>query len=658
MSVLCFGFDSTSLQSTKNMMWIALTVSHVARLTDTLIFNWQVRNHCANPTHYAWRFSAGILSNSIIWSVYSFLLVASLPTGEATLTAVFLSALAGGAITILAASTILSCIYMSALLLPFAIMGLYSEVEYFSYISYLGFGFWLVMLMSASEAGRFLTDVLRLKNQNASLLNMMDLEKKEVERVNNELTQANKKLDSYNHELAAKVEIRTNEIYRLSNIDPLTNLMNRAAFTKELKALITHDLNSPTTNSLILLFIDLDGFKDVNDGFGHKVGDSVLAEIALRLESVKTFHREDRELDQDSARPFTENLMCRWGGDEFLIVSDNASEQQTQALITLIQNRIHEPILVASNKITLGASIGTCRYPQDSIHTTELIQYADISMYRHKKLKQGHSVPFSAHLFTAFQHEQIIRDGLKHAIAKGEYSLVFHPIIDVQDDTLWALEALIRWQHKGNNVPPDEFISIAEKSGHMIEIGNWVLLNACRQAAQWDFVPMPAVSVNVSALQLLDEKFIDTIDFAIQESGLHPNRLHIEITESVMLDNNQLATCQLRAIAERGIHVSIDDFGTGYSSLNQLQTMSFDIIKIDRSFLQDLNSKDITIISATKLIADEFNAVTVAEGIETEDELKVLKEIGIRYIQGYLFAKPMSLGALKEWCKRRYLHKR
>ena len=157
------------------------------------------------------------------------------------------------------------------------------------------------------------------------------------------------------------------------------------------------------------------------------------------------------------------------------------------------------------------------------------------------------------------------------------------------------------------------------------------------------------MSVNVSSLQLLDSNFIDVIDDVLESTGLPAERLHLEITESVMLENGELAQSQLKAITERGIHVSIDDFGTGFSSLNQLQTMSFDIIKIDRSFLQALNKKDLTIISATKLIADEFEAITVAEGIETEEELAVLKAIGIRYIQGYLFARPMKSDELSNW---------
>ena len=638
MAVLCFGFETPEHQSNKTLIFSLLVCSHIIRIIDNLYTVQQFKKSDFKAKPVIWRLSAGVLVNSVIWASYSFLFVPTMDGIEITVSAIILSALAGGAITILAASTRLSVLYMSSLILPYAVMGFFSEFEYFHYISFLGFSFWAVMMVSSKQAGKFVSETLDLKNKNTSLIDLMDLEKKEVERVNIQLLTVNEQLDRYNVSLESEVNKRTEEIYRLSNLDPLTSLMNRSAFLHELKA-ITRRPES-LQQQFALLFIDLDGFKDVNDGFGHKTGDSVLSEIGMRLQEQLLL------LNLDDAQ---NNLLCRWGGDEFLLFMPYNSDSLIDTLSTSIQRSIAEIIKVSSNNIVLGASIGIAKFPHDSDDPHQLIQYADISMYCHKKLGEGDAIAFSPTLFEEFQYDQIIRDGLKHALANKEFSLAYQPIVDVQTNSLWAIEALLRWQHKEQFISPAEFIPIAEKSGRINQIGAWVLNKACEDAAKWDFPTKPAVSVNVSSIQLLDAGFIQVIVEALKNSGLPAQRLHLEITESVMLENGELAQSQLKKIADLGIHISIDDFGTGFSSLNQLQTMSFDIIKIDRSFLQDLNKRDKTIISATKLIADEFDACAVAEGIETETELEVLKGLGIRYIQGYLIARPMPDSELDNW---------
>ena len=638
MAVLCFGFNTPERQSATTSVFLALLFVHMLRLADNLYTTAQFNSSNFNVKAAVWRFSAGIVMNSVIWACYSFMFVPAMQNIEITVSAVILSSLAGGAVTILAASRVLSILYMSSLILPYAAMGFISEVSYFHYISFLGISFWAVMMLSSAQAGKFVAETLLLKNENSTLLALMNIEKTEVENVNNQLVTANKQLDSYNLSLAAEVEKRTEEIFRLSNLDPLTHLMNRNAFLRNLKKTLQNPANASANYAV--LFIDLDGFKDVNDGFGHKVGDAVLGEIAKRLQAIEdAFDLESK----------TETLLCRWGGDEFLVCAGYSAESALKNLAQDIVNTISSPIQIASNNITLGASIGIAKYPSDSLDPHALIQYADISMYQQKKNSKGEATHFSPALFDVFQYNQVIRDGLKNALLNNEFSLVYQPIVDIQEQQTWAIEALLRWRHNGQPISPVEFIPIAEKSGRIIEIGAWVLKHACQEAATWTFKSKPAVSVNVSSLQLLDSRFIAVIDEVLLQSGLPADRLHLEITESVMLENGELAQIQLKAIADRGIRVSIDDFGTGFSSLNKLQTMSFDTIKIDRSFLQGLNTKDRTIIAATKLIADEFGAKTVAEGIETQAELVVLEGLGIRYIQGYLFAKPMQSGELNHW---------
>lgn len=640
MAVLCFAFDSPLQQSAKTTIFFVLVGVHILRLIDNLWTTKQFKKMDFNPKAAVWRLSIGIVTNSLIWATYSVLFVPTMKNLEITVTAVIMSALAGGAITIFAASPRLSLIYISSLILPFSIMGFFSEFEYFHYISFLGISFWFVMLISTGQAGKFISETLMLKNQNSLLLDLMNVEKQEVERVNNQLVTVNEKLDRYNHSLESQVEKRTEEIYRLSNLDPLTKLMNRSAFLQNLKKLLRREVKGKGNKQYALLFVDLNGFKDVNDGFGHKVGDAVLSEIALRLKEHESLQGLGSSED---------NMLCRWGGDEFLLLVPLENDLHVSGIARNIQLSVANPINIASNNITLGASIGIAKFPGDSVDAHELIQYADISMYHHKQHGAGEATYFTPALFMAFQHEQVIRDGLKYALVQSEFSLIYQPIVDIQTNQPWSIEALLRWQHNDKCISPAEFIPIAEKSGRIVEIGAWVLNKACQDAAQWPFDAKPSVSVNVSSLQLLDASFIDAISGALSKSGLPPKRLHLEITESVMLEHGELARSQFKAIADMGIHVSIDDFGTGFSSLNQLQRMSFDIIKIDRSFLHDLNKKDITIISATKLIADEFEAKTVAEGIETESELAVLKGIGIRYIQGYLLARPMPNEKLSHW---------
>jgi len=270
-------------------------------------------------------------------------------------------------------------------------------------------------------------------------------------------------------------------------------------------------------------------------------------------------------------------------------------------------------------------------------------------MYKHKEEQTASAMFFSPALLEEFQHNQFIRDGLKDALINREFSLVFQPIIDTENMEVWAFEALLRWTHKGQVISPHEFIPIAEKAGHIVSIGKWVLTQACKEAMACQLETKPSLSVNVSAIQLLEPDFIDTLDFALKESGFKPSRLHIEITESVMIEENSAANALLKEIVKRGIHISMYDFSTGYSSLHQLQSMSFDIIKVERSFITRLSEKNRTIVSATKLIADEFNAKTIAEGIETEEELRIIQEIGIQYIQGYYFAKPMPLSHIQDW---------
>lgn len=638
MAVMCFAFEHPEKATEKLWFFVCLLVSHSMRLADILYFQSKIRTNTLEVTPAIVRFSLGTFVNSSIWASYVFVVMPTMSQTELTATVMIVSAIAGGTITIFSPSTVLSVFYTGCLLLPSAYVVLLREEEFFSYLALLAVVFWVVMLLSAKKVGLFFTQVLALKRENAQMLNLVEREKKQVERANSALQQANQQLDEHAHELESRVQARTQEIYRLSNIDALTQLSNRNAFIQQLYSLLN---KAKEEDCYTLVFIDLVGFKQINDGLGHNVGDQVLREISKRLESIQKSR---------------DGMLCRWGGDEFLLLVNSCSKQDMALLTDQLQGVIQQPLTASSILLSVNASIGLSCFPQDTRDAEKLIQYADIAMYHHKKysdkqhLEQS-AIFFNDQLFNQLKLEQLITEGLKHAIEREEFGLVFQPIIDLKNNRVWACEALLRWNHGGKHVGPDQFIPIAEKTGYIASMGAWVLKEACKVAATWKHDEDISLSVNVSPLQLLNENFIHDVQYALAVSKLPANRLHLEITESVMLERGEDVSNLLKMLSDIGVHISIDDFGTGYSSLNQLDCLHFDVIKIDKSFSKNVSSHDVTIISAAKLIADDFGASTVAEGIETEDELNVLTQIGINLFQGYLFAKPMDAEQLEVWYK-------
>jgi EAL domain-containing protein (putative c-di-GMP-specific phosphodiesterase class I) len=289
--------------------------------------------------------------------------------------------------------------------------------------------------------------------------------------------------------------------------------------------------------------------------------------------------------------------------------------------------------------------------PEHTSNELELIQLADFAMFEQKKLHLSEPRMFTHDLFQNLKHTERLRDGLQEAITKKQLYLCYQPIMCLKTGRPWSFEALLRWNFDDTLVRPDIFIPLAEQSGFIHEIGAWVLNRACIDASQWQHSADASVSVNVSVIQLMDDDFIHILDKALSTSGLAPERLHIEITESMFADNKKKVRAQLDAIKSRNVQVSIDDFGTGYSSLSQLQTLSFDTVKIDRSFVQNLSQGGEAIIRATMFIAREFGSKTVAEGIETEQDAYALNALGVDYLQGFLFAKPMTKDDLSKWVR-------
>jgi diguanylate cyclase (GGDEF)-like protein len=462
------------------------------------------------------------------------------------------------------------------------------------------------------------------------LVDDMHKEKQRVAKANKELKTTSTELNQVNIDLEEEVKKRTDEVYRLSSMDPLTQLINRKAFTVSLEKLIGQSVANDSP--LALLFIDLNGFKKINDTMGHRVGDSVLIQVTKRISA------------------FSENNSAgRWNGDEFLVALPYSDEDTAMSIAKAIATSITQPIYVHGNELHLSASIGIAIAPTHSGSATELIQLADLTMCEQKRSGSKYPRLFSDDLKQKIIASQMILEGLQHAIERKQLFLCYQPIVSAKDNVSFAFEALLRWDFNGQFIGPDVFIPLAEKSGLIKEIGAWVLNRACMDANHWQHNQDAAVSVNVSVIQLMDDGFIRLLDNCLRSSGLAPSRLHLEVTESTFVENKLKIRQQLKQIQARNIDVSIDDFGTGYSSLSQLQSLPVNYVKIDKSFVDNIDGKGEAIIRATLFIAQELNCQTIAEGVETKEQAMALSAMGVDYLQGYYFAKPMKNDDLAIW---------
>ncbi|MFA3793104.1 putative bifunctional diguanylate cyclase/phosphodiesterase [Aliiglaciecola sp. SL4] len=579
------------------------------RLADT--YFWLKKNKAApnNSKKSILRFSLGTITTASMWCMYCLVLFPYIDTIELAFNIIIVSAMAGGASTVLAGSKVTAMLYSGILLIPFSIALLLAP-EFHEYIlGLLGMSFGCVMLITASKSANFTALAIRLKNENAVLVEDME----------------------------AEVSARTKQIYELSNIDPLTGLFNRNAFLTHLRTNI--DTSKKANKSIALLFIDLDGFKKINDTIGHETGDMVLKQTAERLKEIYKNHQ----------------LICRWGGDEFLVAVENANKSKAILLADKLIRRISEPYIFSRNRLSISATVGIAMFPEHATQENVLIQLADTAMYYQKKAFPSTAGVFSAHLGKQLAREQRLKDGLSEAIENQQLRLVFQPIVDSETFQPIAFEALLRWQFVNESIPPYEFISIAEQYGQIRKIGAWVLNEACKAAKSWQSKMPLSVAVNVSVIQLQDDDFIDIVDQALVDSGLPSTFLHIEITESVFAADKETLLDKITCLQERGIKVSIDDFGTEYSSLSVIQDLSANKVKIDKAFVDSLDSNGMPIVNAVLQIAKAFGYDVVAEGVETLQQAEVLRKAGVNHLQGYYFAKPLESTFLKQYLKGRAL---
>jgi diguanylate cyclase (GGDEF)-like protein len=629
-SVMIFGLSNALTNTHQLIWWFSISAILLLRLCD--LIEWKIQSSKSRSSGLLGiqRFSAGCIATAIAWSLYIIIFYNQLNNVELLFAIIIMSALAGGSASLLATSRFTSISYSFILLVPISIMGLFAEQEYRQLLGILGLAFVLVIVFSCIKSSSFTLGAIYQKNLNALFIEEMEKEKNNVAKANQELEVTSSELSQVNINLEDEVKRRTDEIFQLSNLDPLTQLVNRKAFTSDLEALIEQSVVKDCP--LALLFIDLNGFKKINDTMGHKVGDSVLVQVTQRISA------------------FSENnRVGRWNGDEFLVALPYSDQDTAMSIAKAIATSITQPMYVHGNELYLSASIGIAMAPTHSLSATELIQLADLTMCEQKKSDNKRPRLFSNDLKERVTASQIILEGLQHAMERKQFFLCYQPIQSAKDNVSFAFEALLRWDFNGKFIGPDVFIPLTEKSGLIKEIGAWVLNRACMDANHWQFNQQAAVSVNVSVIQLMDDGFIRLLDNCLRSSGLAPERLHLEVTESTFVENKVKIRQQLEQIQARNIDVSIDDFGTGYSSLSQLQSLPVNFVKIDKSFVDNIEGKGEAIIRATLFIAHELNCKTIAEGVETKEQAIALSAMGVDYLQGYYFAKPMRNEDLIVW---------
>ncbi|ACD17027.1 putative bifunctional diguanylate cyclase/phosphodiesterase [Paraburkholderia phytofirmans] len=422
----------------------------------------------------------------------------------------------------------------------------------------------------------------------------------------------------------------------LATRDSLTGLYNRAYLTERMRDLFTPHMSSGMGElaSVAVLFVDLDGFKKVNDTAGHEAGDSLLCSVAERL----------------SACIAPEDTLARVGGDEFVIViSAYENSGHLIGLARRVLDMIAVPFAVADNEYYLGASIGISRFPEDGQDVATLMRNADSAMYHAKQRGRNNFQFFTAELNQHLQRRFTIEQSLRRALAGNELSLVYQPIVDSHDGRTIGAEALLRWYNSElGNVSPGEFIPVAEDAGLIVEIGDFVLARACEQVAQWrrTLAPELIVAVNLSPRQFNDG-LVERIERCLAQSGLEPTALELEITERLLMSDSETVLPMLSALNAMGVRISVDDFGTGYSSLSYLKRFPLHNLKIDRSFVAGLpdHRDSIAITQAVVAMAHSLGMNVTAEGVETAEQAAFLRAIDCDKQQGYLYSRPVGASA-------------
>jgi diguanylate cyclase (GGDEF)-like protein len=388
-------------------------------------------------------------------------------------------------------------------------------------------------------------------------------------------------------------------------------------------------------------FLDLDGFKLVNDALGHSAGDMLLAAVSQRM----------------LAGVRNSDTVGRFGGDEFVIMLTGGADDVASlaAVLERVRKSLAEPVMLDGQEVRVSCSMGVALYPSAASSEQEdagsLLMKADSAMYRAKELGKNNIQYYSGEMSASAEEKLRLLDGLRHALAYGQLRLLYQPKVDLRTGRMIGVEALLRWDHPEQGmVPPMRFIPLAEESGLIVEIGEWVLRTACRQNQAWRDAGLGRleIAVNVSPRQFDDLSLLSRVSAALRDSGMDPADLELEVTEGVMMRDLQQSVQKMRELKATGVSLSIDDFGTGYSSLSALKTFPISRLKIDKSFVRELveQSEDQAIAKAIISLGHQLNLRVIAEGVETEMQRQFLRDNDCDEMQGYLFSRPVSADAI------------
>lgn len=421
------------------------------------------------------------------------------------------------------------------------------------------------------------------------------------------------------------------QVTHLTFHDGLTGLPNRAYFEERAREVVA----GRPAGEVAVVFADLDGFTAVNDSIGHAAGDQVLAQAARRL--------------RGGVR--SDNTVARWGGDEFAVLVESAAEVQAVVDLgeRLLRSLTSEPYRVGDHSIALTASIGIA-FTEEGVGGAELIRNADVALSRAKELGGGRVEVFAAPMHADVVRRLELGGDLQRALTEEQFAVEFQPVVDLATSRVTSVEALVRWWRRGVFVPPEEFIGTAEESGLMVPLGNWVMREACAQVARWRAADWEiGLSVNLRPREIAAPRFVESVAAALDESGLSPHALTLEVKEEVLVDEADELITRLSALRDLGVRLAIDDFGTGYASLAYLRQLPVDVIKIDPSFVAGLGRDDtLTLLTRTIVrLGHDLGLIVVAEGIERPEQLELLREMNCPRGQGFLVARPMAPGRLE-----------
>jgi diguanylate cyclase (GGDEF)-like protein/PAS domain S-box-containing protein len=441
------------------------------------------------------------------------------------------------------------------------------------------------------------------------------------------------------HEAQQTIQEQNLKLHYQTNYDKLTNLPNRTRFKDILAQTIeTAQLRN---EQFAVLFIDLDQFKKINDSFGHNLGDEILVELSKKI--------------NDSIR--IENTLARLGGDEFaIIIKDIKNMQVPSKVARKILNIIKENLEIQGNKFYISASIGISLFPQDADNAEDIVKFADAAMYKAKDEGRDNFQFYSSDMTTLAFERVLLQSNLRIAIQEEQFIVHYQPQYDTNTNTIVGMEALVRWQHPELGlIPPNNFIPLAEESGLIIEIDRIVMKKAMKQFQEWYALGLqPGIlSLNLAMKQLASHSFINELITVMQEHQFNPYWLELELTESQVMNNPDSAIKKLKEINELGIDIAIDDFGTGYSSLAYLKKLPLDKLKIDQSFIRDLDvdEDDKAIAKAIIGLGESLNLKIIAEGVETKEQLEFLQQNRCHYIQGYFYSRPIPAEQMTQLLK-------